>query len=124
MLYRIAADLLVVLHLFFILFVMAGGFAVLHDRRWMFVHLPAAVWGALIELNGWICPLTPLENRLRFLGGEQPYTDDFITHYLLPIIYPPGLTPETQYVLAVLVLAVNTIIYGYYWYRGRKPLVR
>lgn len=124
MVYRIAADLLVILHLAFILFVIIGGLSVLRDRRWALLHIPAVIWGLVIEIMGWICPLTPLENRLRRMGGEQAYSGDFIDHYLIPVIYPAGLTRNTQYLLATIVLAVNLVIYGYYLYRGRKTGTR
>jgi hypothetical protein len=117
--YRIAADLLVLLHFGFILFVLFGGIAVFRDQRWAMLHLPAALWGMMIELGGWICPLTPLENRFRELGGERAYTGDFIGHYLIPVIYPAFLTRGTQFLLAMIVLAANLFIYGYYLYRRR-----
>lgn len=124
MFYRIAADFLVIVHLAFILFVIFGGFSVLRDRRWALLHIPAVIWGIIIEIMGWICPLTPLENRFRRMGGEQVYSGDFIDHYLLPVIYPAGLTRYAQYVLATIVLAVNAVMYGYYFYRGRKTEAR
>ncbi len=112
MLYRVLADALLIVHLLFILFVVLGGLLVLRDRRWAFLHLPAALWGAIIEFKGWICPLTPLENELRITGGQAGYAGGFIEHYLLPVVYPPGLTPQTQYLLGSLVLGINLVIYG------------
>lgn len=112
MLYRILADLTVVLHLGFIVFVVCGGLLALRWRRVPWVHLPAAIWGAVIEIRGAICPLTPLENWLRRQAGETGYTGGFIEHYILPIVYPPGLTRDVQLALAGLVIVVNVIAYS------------
>jgi hypothetical protein len=116
-LYRLAADLLVLLHLLFIVFVIAGGFAVLKWQWMALVHLPAAVWGAMIEFRGWICPLTPMENRLRQLAGEQGYAEGFIEHYILPVVYPSGLTRDIQTTLGTIVIVVNVLVYGLVLYR-------
>lgn len=105
------ADLLVVLHLAFVLFVVAGGLLVLRWPRLAWLHLPAAVWGALVEITGWICPLTPLENRLRQRAGLDIYTGDFVGRYVLPVLYPEGLTRDVQLVLGVVVIALNVGIY-------------
>jgi hypothetical protein len=110
--YRILADLVVGVHALFVVFVVAGGLLAL---RWSWVaaiHLPAAVWGALIELRGWICPLTPLEKSLRASAGQAGYPGGFIEHYVLPALYPAGLTRGVQLGLAVLVIAVNFLVYG------------
>ena len=115
--YNLLADAVIIVHFLFILFVAAGGLLILRRPRMAWLHLPAACWGAFIEFAGWICPLTPLENHLRRLGGEAPYTGDFVVYYLVPVIYPAGLTPLTQYILVGLVVAVNLVIYGYVLYR-------
>ena len=108
---RLLADLVVVLHLGFILFVVLGGLLV-RWRRWAAsVHLPCAAYGAAIELWGWTCPLTPLENRLRELGGERGYAGGFIEHYLVPLVYPATLTHGLQLLLGVAVVAANAGIY-------------
>ena len=107
------ADLLVVLHLAFIAFVIFGGLLVLRWRWIVWLHLPAVVWGALIEFVGWICPLTPLENRLRTAAGEAGYAHGFIDHYVAPIVYPAGLTPHVQIYLGVGVIIVNLVVYAY-----------
>lgn len=113
MFYRVCADLIVISHLAFILFVLLGGLLAL-KRRWIaLVHAPTAVWGALIEFQGWLCPLTALENRLRRAGGEAGYPGGFIEHYVMPIVYPPGLTREVQVFLGLAVLAVNACVYGW-----------
>ena len=111
MLYRTLADLTVALHFAFVLLVILGGFLVLRWRGLRWVHLPVAAWGILIEFAGWICPLTPLENQLRRLGGEAGYRGGFIEHYILAALYPEGLTRQTQVVLGVIVLALNGLIY-------------
>lgn len=114
------ADLVLLLHAAFILFVVAGGLLVLQFHRLAWLHLPCVAWGILIELFGWICPLTPLENRLRHMAGTYSHETGFIEHYFLPLIYPAGpagLTPGIQYLLALLVLLVNLVIYTIAWKR-------
>ncbi|MDH3495612.1 MAG: DUF2784 domain-containing protein [Gemmatimonadota bacterium] len=120
MLYRFAADVVVALHFAFIAFVVAGGFLVWRWRRVAWVHIPVAAWGALIEFTGWICPLTPLENELRRRAGEAGYAGGFVEHYVIPIIYPAGLTPGLQVVLGVGVLVVNAVAYGVLVTRRRR----
>ena len=117
MLYRVAADLLLLIHLAFIIFVIAGGFAVFRWRWMVWLHIPAAAWATLIEFWGWICPLTPWENSLRKLAGQEGYTGGFIEHYILPLVYPPGLTREIQIVLGITVITINLLIYGALLYR-------
>lgn len=112
------ANALVLLHLAFILFVVAGGLLVAWKPSLAWLHVPAVAWGALIEFMGWICPLTPLENHFRRLAGETGYESGFIEHYLLPLIYPEMLTAGMQYVLGALVLAINFLIYFWLWRRG------
>jgi uncharacterized membrane protein len=108
----ILADALVGVHLLFVVFVMAGGFLLVRWPRLVWLHLPAATWGALIEFTGGICPLTPLENHLRALGGESVYSGGFVERYLLPILYPEALTLPLQWVLGGLVVAVNLVAYA------------
>jgi hypothetical protein len=112
MTYRIAADAVLLLHLAFILFVVVGGLLVLQWPRLALLHLPAVVWGVTVEFLHLICPLTPLENRLRLAAGEQGYDGGFIEHYLVPLIYPAGLTPGIQLWLGTLVLLLNLVPYG------------
>jgi hypothetical protein len=102
---------MVLLHLAFILFVAVGGFLVLRWPRLAWVHLPAVAWGAVVELMGWVCPLTPLENRLRAAAGDAAYGGGFIDHYIMPIVYPAGLTRSLQIATACGVVALNLIIY-------------
>lgn len=123
MLYRLLADLVVVLHCAFVAFVVFGGLCALRWPRAAWIHLPVVAWGAGIEIVGGICPLTPLENRLRQLGGEAGYAGGFVEHYLLPVLYPAALTRNVQYLLAALVLGLNALIYGWVlwrWRRGRR----
>lgn len=121
MAYGLAADLVLVVHLAFVLFVALGGLLVLKWPRVAWGHLPAAAWGILIEFAGWICPLTPLENRLRELAGESAYRGDFIARYLMPVIYPEGLTREAQIGLGLAAVAGNAVIYVIVWRRRRAP---
>ncbi|MCI3944489.1 hypothetical protein K0038_01504 [Pseudomonas syringae] len=112
MVYRIAADAVVVFHLVFILFVLFGGLLVLR-RPWLaLLHVPAIAWGAAVEFLHLYCPLTPLENALRASAGEQGYDGGFVEHYLIPLIYPAGLTPGIQLWLGSVVLLVNVFVYG------------
>jgi hypothetical protein len=111
MLYRWSADLVLALHLAFVVFVVLGGLLVLRRPALAWVHVPAAAWGILIELTGWICPLTPLENALRLKGGEVAYAGDFLGHYVAAVLYPAGLTRGAQIVLAAFALAVNAAVY-------------
>jgi len=108
----ILADALVIMHLLFVAFVMAGGFLLVRWPKLVWLHLPAAAWGAFIEFAGGVCPLTPLENHLRLLGGESAYSGDFVERYLLPILYPENLALPVQQVLGGVVVAVNLAAYA------------
>ena len=118
--YRTLADIVLVVHGAFVAFVVLGGLLVLRWPRLAWVHIPAAVWGALIEFAGWICPLTPLENWLRMRAGEAGYSEGFVEHYILPVLYPAGLTRNTQFVLGALVLVVNAAVYTILVMRRRR----
>ncbi|MFZ3055781.1 MAG: DUF2784 domain-containing protein [Smithella sp.] len=109
--YTVLADAIVLAHFLFIAFVICGGLLVIRWPRIAFVHLPAAVWGATVELFGWICPLTPLENHFRNLAGSNTYSGDFIFRYLVPVIYPENMTASLQQALGVLVIVINIIFY-------------
>src|SRR6266702_6772831 len=112
MLCGILADCVVLLHVAFVTFVVLGGFLVWR-WRWVFlVHVPCAVWGIAIEYGGWICPLTPLENAFRARAGLEGYRGGFVEHYVIPLLYPAGLTRPAQATLGTLVLAVNLVAYG------------
>lgn len=120
MVYRILADLVVLAHFAFVIFVIAGALLLLHSRWWAVLHVPAFLWGALIEFRGWICPLTPLENALRVRAGQAGYTGGFIAHYITPILYPAGLTRRIEVVLGTLVLVGNLLLYWWVWHRPKS----
>ena len=120
MLYRLSADLVLIVHLAFILFVMLGGLLALRRPRLMWLHLPAVAWGALSEFLGVICPLTPLETALREIGGGSGYEGDFIEHYITALIYPAGLTRGVQLALGFGALLLNMAVYGYWLLRKRR----
>jgi hypothetical protein len=121
MIFRLLADLVVSIHLAFVVFVVLGGLLALKWRWVVWLHLPAAIWGALIEFGGWICPLTPLENWLRQQGGEEGYVGGFIQHYITPVLYPDGLTREIQIVLGLAVVILNLVVYTLIFRQTRKP---
>ena len=124
MLYRAAADGILILHLGFVLFVVLGAALAFRWPKVIWIHLPAAAWGAYIEFAGRVCPLTPLEIWLRHRGGEAGYPGGFVEHYLVPLLYPPHLTSDLQLMLGAVVVVVNAGLYGWLWWRhwrGRKP---
>lgn len=114
------ADLVVIIHAAFVLIAFLGGFLVFRWRWWAWFHVPAFLWAGFIEVSGGICPLTPLENRLRALGGGEGYQGDFIDRYLIPLLYPSDLTREIQITLGIFVVLFNMGVYGLYWYRLRR----
>ena len=116
---RLSADLVIIAHSAFVLFVILGGLLVVRWPKLAYLHLPAALWGAWIEFSGRICPLTPLENALRRQAGEAGYSGGFIEHYILPALYPSGLTRTTQAALGLIVVLINLGIYGYLVLRKR-----
>jgi hypothetical protein len=120
MIYRLSADAVLVLHFAFIAFVIFGAVFALRWRWIVIAHLPAAAWGFFVELTGRVCPLTYAENNLRNRAGQAGYTQGFIEHYLLPVIYPAGLTRSIQFVLAGAVVLVNVLIYGWLWHRRER----
>ena len=120
MVYRALADLVLVLHLVFIVFVLAGGLLALRWRWAPFVHVPAALWGVFVEVSRGVCPLTPLESALRRVAGDSGYSGGFVEHYLIPIIYPVALTHPTQILLASLVVLANALVYSAIWRRHRS----
>jgi hypothetical protein len=120
MLYRILADLVVIVHFVFVLFVVFGGFLLFRSKRVAWLHVPCVLWAILIEFAGWICPLTPLEISLREKAGELAYRSGFIEHYILPILYPTVLTRRLQFILGFLVFIINFAIYWWVFRRIRK----
>lgn len=120
MIYGLAADAVMALHLAFVLFVILGGIAV---WRWPWVaalHVPAFVWGVLVVAKQWICPLTPLEQSLRIAAGEDGYEAGFMAHYIEPLIYPDGLPYVVKLFLAGLLTVLNVSLYWHAWYRKKK----
>ena len=113
--YPFLADMVLVVHLAFVVFVLCGGLLTLKWRWIAWLHLPAAAWGAVVEFTGWICPLTPLENWFREQDGETPYRSDFIAQYLLPVLYPEDLTRDLQLVLGAGVVILNATVYWWLW---------
>jgi hypothetical protein len=122
--YRVLADLVVMVHAAFVVFVVLGGLLVLWNVRWAWIHLPAGIWGAVAEFGGKVCPLTPLENYLRNQAGERGYTGGFIEHYIFPLLYPVGLTRDTQFLFGVIVVAINLVAYGIIVVRARRTRAR
>ena len=120
MLAKVSADLLVAVHFAFIVFVVLGGFLVLKWGKVAILHIPCVLWGALIEFSGWICPLTPVERYLREVAGGEAYSGGFIDHYIMPLVYPTGLTREMQISLGIIILISNLGIYGLVIFRRTK----
>lgn len=122
MIWSILADSLVVIHFAFTAFVIFGGFLTWRWRWVALAHLPALAWGCWVEVSHSICPLTPLENHLRRLGGEAGYRGGFLAHYLVGVLYPPGLTWHIQWLLAAVLVAINVIAYWGFARRWRSAL--
>jgi hypothetical protein len=122
MAWRALADAVVVFHLAFVAFAVAGGLLAFRWRWMPWVHLPVLAWAAFVEFTGRICPLTPLENSLRAAGGAAGYPGGFVEHYLLPVLYPAGLTPELQWTLGGGLVLFNAVVYALLLRRGpRRP---
>ena len=113
--YPLLANLVLIVHLAFVVFVLCGGLLVLKWRWIAWLHVPAIAWGAFVEFSGWICPLTPLENWLRAQGGDISYRSDFIAQYLLPVLYPEDLTRDLQLLLGTVVIVLNAAVYWWLW---------
>jgi len=121
MFYTLTADAIVLLHLAFVIFVVAGGLLVFRWRRVALLHLPAVAWAVLLEFRGWLCPLTPLELKLRASGGQAGYGGGFIEHYILPVLYPDELDKVMQIEIGSLVIVVNIAVYGWLLWRIKNP---
>ena len=117
---RVLADAVVAAHALFVVFVLLGGALVLRWPRIAILHLPAAAWGAWVEFTGTICPLTPLENHWRRAAGEAGYQGGFVEHYVVPALYPEGLTPRTQVAFGIVVVALNAAVYALALCRARR----
>lgn len=123
MIYNVLANIVLLIHLGFIIFVLCGGFFGFWWRKVVVLHIPAVLWGAFVEFSGWICPLTPLENRFRIKAGELGYSGGFVENYIQPLIYIEGLTAEMQFVFGSVVILLNLFVYGWIikmWVNHRK----
>jgi hypothetical protein len=119
--YGIFSDIVVLIHLTFVIFAVLGAGLIIWRRWIIWLHIPAFWWAIWIECTGGICPLTPLENWLRIKGGQGAYEGDFVATYLLPVLYPAGLTRNAQIILAMMAIVINVLIYGSIVYkRSRK----
>ena len=112
MLYKFLADFILLIHLIFILFALFGGLLAFKNTKIIWLHIPVVIWGVLISIFRWVCPLTPLENYLRFNAGQQGYEGGFISHYIIPLIYPEGFGPALGMYFAIIVIVGNGIVYG------------
>lgn len=122
--YLFLSNLVLTIHLAFVIFVLFGGLLVWKWRKIAWVHLPAAVWGSTVEFSGWTCPLTLLENWLREQAGETGYHAGFVSEYLLPVLYPNDLTHDVQHSFGTIVVITIISMYGWLWYRSRVELVK
>ncbi|MBN2521871.1 MAG: DUF2784 domain-containing protein [Bacteroidales bacterium] len=120
MVYNFLSNLVVFLHLLFILFVCLGAFLVIKWPRIVWIHIPFALWGIVVEYFNMLCPLTPLENYFRKMSGGNTYETDFIERYIVPLIYPETLTRNLQFVLGSIVIVLNFAIYGFILYKRIK----
>ncbi len=120
MLYQLAADFIVLIHFAFIVFVLTGGLLVFKWRWVIWLHIPAAIWGALIAIVGWICPLTPIENSLRQASAGEEYASGFLDRYLAPLIYPAGFTDEIATVAGIVVIVINVLVYSIFLIRRTR----
>ena len=118
MIFGVAANVLVVIHLAFVCFVVVGGLLVLKWRWIVFLHIPSAIWGALIEFKGWVCPLTPWEQWLRTAGNQAGYSGGFVEHYIVSLLYPEHFNRDIQLILGSLVVVINLAVYG--WLLARR----
>ena len=124
MLSGLLADAVLVVHGLFIVWAALGAVAVWRWPKLALLHLPALAWAVWIEVSGGICPLTPLENSLRRAAGQTGYSGGFIDHYVGGAIYPDGLTRQTQWVIAGVMLTINVVLYGLMMVRVRRSVSR
>jgi len=119
MIHRLAAELVLLFHFLFVLLAVFGAPGILIAPGWIWVHLPIVIWSSVVNLAGWTCPLTPLENRLRVASGGQFYEGGFIHHYLGPLVYPQGMPRRMERIAGVSILLWNAVLYaGIFWWRG------
>ena len=121
MLYQVAAELVLALHFGFVLFVVLGGVAVRWFPRLVWLHVPLFGWASVVNLAGWVCPLTPLENYFRRLAGESGYQGTFLDQYITALVYPSGMTREFELVAGLSLLAWNLVVYAWVWRRRQHP---
>jgi hypothetical protein len=122
MIYRLLADVVLLAHFAFVAFTVLGGLLVLRYRKVLWWHLAALCWGVVVQWANWICPLTPLENDLRRLGGEAGYAGGFIEHFVLKVLYPENLTVELRYVLGIALIIINVAVYSYVLLTRRRRI--
>jgi hypothetical protein len=122
MLARLFADTILLLHFFFVLFAILGGLAVLYKRRLIWLHVPVVLWSSLVNLAGWTCPLTPLENFFHAAAGQTGYEGGFIEHYIEPLVYPSGMPRNFELIAGVSILVWNLVVYAFliYWQRRHR----
>lgn len=117
---HLAADLVLLLHLAFIIFVIFGGLLTLYHRLFAWLHIPTALWGAVVNLASWQCPLTPLENHYRILAGQSGYQSGFVEHYIAPLVYPSGISGDPGLTIGIAVIMWNGLVYGLLLYRHQR----
>ena len=120
--FRLAADAVLLFHLAFIVFAVFGGLLALQWHWMPWLHLPAVAWAFYVELTGSFCPLTAIENSFRLSAGQSGYAGGFVEHYLFPLVYPPGLTREIQWVLAAGMAGINIAVYGWLTFRQYRRI--
>ena len=118
--YEIAANLILIVHFIFILFVVFGALLFFVSTKIIFIHVPAVIWGSYIELTNSICPLTYLENWFLKKSNKTTYSEGFIQNYLVPIVYPMNLTKDLQIYLGIALIVVNIIIYVFIFNKLKK----
>ena len=119
-LYGAGADLVLLCHFAFVGLALLGGFAVLDNQRWALIHVPVVVRSSIVNLAGWTCPLTPLENSLRTAAGGRGYEAGFVQHYVGPLVYPKGMPRRLELVAGISVIVWNALVYaGLYWWLTR-----
>lgn len=117
---RLAANLVLLLHFAFVVLAVFGGFGVLMEPRWAWVHVPIVVWSSVVNLAGWTCPLTPLENRLRASANGTGYAGGFLQHYVGQLVYPQGMPRRFELIAGVAVALWNGVLYAFiYWWLSR-----
>jgi hypothetical protein len=107
----VLADAVVVVHLAFLAFIPTGGFLAIRWPRLMWPHLACVAIGLVSITIGFDCPLTTWEQSLRRAGGERPYRDGFVAHYLTGRVYPHGYAWTVQALFAACVVTSYALMY-------------